>query len=367
MAKLTNLIRSLMCRTALVAVVTCITLAAAAPAQATHFRYGNLTWEPTTPARTIIFHLANAWRRDNNPSFNPCINVNTNAVTACSGGDGFALPGDVIREDIGGTRLAFGDGQFAGSPGNSNGPLYYLVTSVDVANNWLYGLAIDPNKSLPLKNTDIAHTYAGNTASFAAEVNDCCRISAAVAPNAHINNPDKGYTLGTTVTFGNNTCPVSTQVPIVNCVYPGICNFGVPASDTNGDTLHYRLATSTEANRQNLLNSSTDNVNGVFRQPGPPNAPNAASVAPNTGVYTWNTTGATIGPVGYNTLYSTQVIVEDLTGPGGSVKCQTPVDFLIQLVPPVNHPPVCNVTSPQNVTAGNNLSFGGVGIRPGRR
>jgi hypothetical protein len=49
-------------------------------------------------------------------------------VIACSGGDGFAAPGDVIRENIGDTRLDFGDGSpTIGSPGN--GGLFYLVTS----------------------------------------------------------------------------------------------------------------------------------------------------------------------------------------------------------------------------------------------
>jgi hypothetical protein len=50
---------------------------------------------------------------------------------------------------------------------------------------------------------------------------------------------------------------------------------------------------------------------GSFRQPGPTLAPNAASINPTTGVYSWNTTGATLGPVALNTLYSTQVTIEE--------------------------------------------------------
>lgn len=58
-----------------------------------------------------------------------------------------------------------------------------------------------------------------------------------------------------------------------------ICTFRVPATDPNGDTLKWRLATSTEAS-----GSST-----AFHQPGPPNATNAATINANTGLYTWDT------------------------------------------------------------------------------
>ena len=101
---------------------------------------------------------------------------------------------------------------------------------------------------------------------------------------------------------GANHPPVSTMPPIVTCPKNGICTFPIPASDPDNDTLTCRLSTSTEAG------GSTG-----FDQPGPPNAPNAASVNNLTGVYTWNTTGATIKPSG-TTYYSTQVTIEDRDG-----------------------------------------------------
>jgi len=111
------------------------------PASATHFRYGHLTWQIVS-GRTAEFTLQNVFRRDDSPTFNPCVNPSTNTTIACSGIDGFPLPGDVIREDIGDTRLNFGDGSpTVGSPGN--GGLFYLVTSVDPINNWVFGLALD--------------------------------------------------------------------------------------------------------------------------------------------------------------------------------------------------------------------------------
>src|SRR6185369_4003 len=125
-------------------------------AHATHFRYGHLTWQLVS-GTTVEFTLQNVFRRDGNPTVNPCVNPTTNTVIACSGGDGFAAPGDVIRENIGDTRLNFGDGSpTIGSPGN--GGLFYLVTSFDPANNWVFGLAIDP-AVLPAIDTSIRHTY----------------------------------------------------------------------------------------------------------------------------------------------------------------------------------------------------------------
>ena len=53
-----------------------------------------------------------------------------------------------------------------------------------------------------------------------------------------------------------------------------------------------------------------------------------------TGVYTWDTTGAMLGASGFNTLYSTQVVIEDLDATG-NVKSKVAVDFLMQLVPSV--------------------------------
>jgi hypothetical protein len=58
----------------------------------------------------------------------------------------------------------------------------------------------------------------------------------------------------------------------------------VPASDANGDTLRWRLATPLEA----------DSVAPGLVQPGPPNATFASAINATTGVYTWNTIGATL-------------------------------------------------------------------------
>jgi cysteine-rich repeat protein len=315
-------------------------------AHATHFRYGHLTWQLVS-GTTVEFTLQNVFRRDDNPTVNPCVNPSTNTVIPCSGGDGFAAPGDVIRENIGDTRLNFGDGSpTVGSPGN--GGLFYLVTSVDPTNNWVFGLAIDP-AALPAIDTSIRHTYAPGT--WIARIDDCCRISPAVAPNAHINNPDLDYRVETQVVVGmGNSSAVSALPPIVTCPQNALCTFLVPATDPDGDTLRFRLSTAPEADT------------GAFTQPGPPTAPNSASIDPSSGVYSWNTTGATLGPVALNTLYSTQVTIEERDAQN-NLKGKVAIDFFIQLVPQVNEPPdfndppTCNTSTPSPVFANTPLSF----------
>ncbi len=318
-------------------------------AAATHFRYATISWQPVAggPANAVEFTLQAAWRRNASPSFNPCINVVTNTTTPCSGADGFAAVGDVIREDIGETLFVFGDG----SPpvGSPTGGLYFLVTAIDPANNWLLGLALDP-ASLPAIDTSIAHTYP-HQGPFTARIDSCCRIAANAFPNAHVNNPDGEYEVQTIVRPGTgNRSPVTAMPPIVNCPQNAVCQFQVHASDPDGDPLRWRFSSSSEAG-------------SGFDQPGFPGsgAPIPASVDPNTGLYVWDTTGATI-VANRNTLYSTQVTVEELDG-SGNVKGKIAVDFFIQLVedfgvPPVfDHPPTPTCGSTQVVTAGQTLTF----------
>src|SRR6185295_7194593 len=187
-----------------------------------------------------------------------------------------------------------------------------------------FGLAIDP-AALPTIDTSIRHTYAAGT--WTARIDDCCRISPAVAPNAHINNPDLDYRVETQVVVGmGNSSAVSALPPIVICPQNALCTFLVPATDPDGDTLTFRLSTAPEADT------------GAFTQPGPPDATNAASINPTTGIYSWNTVGATLGPVALTTLYSTQVTIEERDA-SNNLKGKVAVDFFIQLVPQTNEPP----------------------------
>jgi hypothetical protein len=324
-----------------------IQIATVAPARATHFRSGHANWSALA-GTTVQFTIQASWRRNNTPSFNPCIDVATNTIKPCSpGADTFPKVGDVMREDIGNTQFFAGDSSPGiGSPAGNHG-LYFLVTSIDPVNNWLFGLALDPN-SLPAIDTTIEHTYPG-AGPYTAYFDSCCRISdsAAAAPNKHINNPDLDYRVEMLVKPGTpNDSPVTSMPPIVTCPKNAPCFFTVPASDADNDPLTFRLSSAAEAG-------------GGFVQPGPTDAPNAASINATSGLYSWNTTGATLAAGALNTLYSTQVTIEE-RNLANAVKGKVAVDFLIQLVdnfgvPPVFSSPTCGSTV--NVTSGQSVTF----------
>lgn len=298
----------------------------ASPAWATHFRYGHITWT-NVPAgsNTVAFTIQDAWRRDGfsqacvNPATGTAMTAPT--VVPCTGPGGAPGNGDVFFETVGTTQFDFGDGSpLLGSPVNRG--LLYKVTSIDATNNWMFAFALDPN-SLPSVSTTIQHTYA-SAGPKTAKIDDTARISHCVSPNAHINNPDAAYRLQTIVNVGaGNSSPVSGLLPIILCPQNGLCTFTVPASDS--DPVSFRMSTLGES--------------GLVAQPGPPQCPNAASIGSTTGVYTWNTTGCVLagsstgsggcGNASLNTLYSTQVMIEEANGSGVKV----PLDFLIQLVP----------------------------------
>ncbi len=117
----------------------------------------------------------------------------------------------------------------------------------------------------------------------------------------------------TTIDFSRETnSPVSTVPTIVNCSGAN-CSFSVPAGDSDGDTLQYRLATGTE--------------DGGISQPA------GLSINATTGVVSWNTAGRTLG------FYSVQVVIEARRN--NNLISQVAVDFLINLTnAPVGSPPV---------------------------
>jgi hypothetical protein len=306
---------------------------AASPAGATHshFRYGHYTWVPGA-GNDIVFTVQNGWRR----TANSCVDVSTNQYTSCSAPDGYPAVGDVIVEDTGGTVFDPGDGSpVIGSP---LGPLYYLVTSIDPdpAEDWLTGSALDPN-SLPAIDTSITHTYPapGNYVAF---TDSCCRIGTLV-------NATGSYRVETIVNVGTgNRSPVSALPPIVNCPVDAQCSFSVPGSDPDSDTLTFRFSTPSES--------------GIPNQPGPPFAPNAATIDPNTGQYNWDTTGAG----GAGSLYASQVTIEDRDATG-SLKSKVAVDFIIKLVtvqgaaPVFDSPPTPACGTTHTVRLGRTITF----------
>lgn len=323
-----------------------------APASATHERATLITWAPTT-GNSVEFTITGAWRRSAYSTGNGRCRDVTDTVAPvlrsipCTGADGFAGVGDVIVESLGGTQFNPGEGSPISSP---LGALLYRVTAVDPVSDWLYATALDP-ASLPAIDTTIAKAYS-DSSPRTAYIQDCCRVSNDPGANQHINNPDGNYRVETRVTPGTgNRPPVSTMPPIIPCPRNGLCSFQIPASDPDGDTITYRFSTAAEAS-----GSSSG-----FDQPGPPDAPNAASIS-NAGLYTWNTVGATVGSSGSNTYYSTQVTIEDRDG-SNLVKSKIAVDFLIQIVdqagvaPTFDEPPTPECGSTVTVDPGDAVSF----------
>ena len=305
-----------------------------ATAEATHFRYGHYTWEPGS-GTAVSFTLQNAFKRS--VYFMTCVNLTTLQDQSCSAEDGYPAVGDVIRESVGGTTFDPGDQMTIGGDA-----LLYLVTSIDPVADWLFGVALDTT-ALPNLVTNITHDYGSGSdaTTFLGFSDSCCRLGANDTPNAHINNPDGNYRIETQVTPGHpNRPPVSALPPIVGCPINGLCTFRVVAFDPDGDALRFRLSTSDEAGRPGEANSPPP-----FIQPGPPPASNAATIDPQTGQYTWDTNGATLGPEGFNTLYSTQVTIEDVDG-SGQAKSKVAVDFLIQLTPNLGSPPAFEAPTP---------------------
>jgi hypothetical protein len=286
-------------------------LAVADPAHATHYRYGTMSWEPTENANEVVFTGAQAWRSSffGNPPLGSIVNVGS--ITT---GDGGSVP------------------------------LNVRVVSINTLNDWFFGIFVDANGA-----EGIQHTYPAqnnNGQPWEASWSSCCRISPRSSGNYHVNNPDQSMALETRIDLAQvgNSAPRTNLPPIMNCPLGMLCSIHVPSLDNEGDTLSFRLASTTEAG------------DFAYVPPGTPFAPNPAQIHPTAGTITWDTTGATHDAdwANWRTLYSMQVVLED-----GRTK--TPLDFFIRIIPADAQVPywfdtsVCGTT--QTIIAGNTISF----------
>ncbi|TCJ14349.1 HYR domain-containing protein [Flaviaesturariibacter flavus] len=258
---------------------TFLFLFAALAAEASHFRYGNISWRWVS-GRTIEFKVSQAYRRSYTTTF-------TNAVV------GSTVSG------IG--SLNFGD--------NSAGTINLVVSSVNVAEDWIYGEAT------------LTHTYATD-ATFTAFFSGSARLS-----NLQ-NNWDLAYRQEVKVTIGGavlgNSGPVSGMPPTVNVPLNRQATFQLAATDPDGDALTYRLATSAE-----MGGTGTHTRNGVTTtvdQTPPP----SMTVSPG-GLVSFNTTSSTAG-MALNNLYSAAFVVTDARG------ATTMIDLMILIVQPSTPP-----------------------------
>lgn len=239
-------------------------LTAATTAQATHYRYGSLTWRQDLTAdpsgRTIVFKVSQAFRED------------------------FPWPGGPpIVGDVENTGdLSFGDATTA--------PILLAVTSVDIPDNSFFG------------EVEIRHTYS-SSGSYVAFFTGGNRLSPPLQ-----NNADQSWYVKTNVTAGlpTNSSPISTLPAVVNlAVGQAAATFTVPGTDPNGNPLTYSLATPAD------LAVPFVNAPGLTITPG--------------GVASFSTVGKTVGHF-YNAIVkisdgSTTIMVDFLiriVGPSAS-------------------------------------------------
>ncbi|MGN6647811.1 MAG: T9SS type A sorting domain-containing protein [Cytophaga sp.] len=166
--------------------------------EATHFRYGSISWQHVS-GNTYQITVSQAWRK----SFFPNV-----------------VPGGIVQTGT----MTLGDG--------TSVSVNLRVTTIDPVEDWFYGVYIF-NKTYPatpaIKNYDVIFT-------------GCCRISTLL--NAH----DQTYRSFTTVNVGtqNNNSPVSAMDPIKTVQQNTFDSFQVPFFDSDADTLTYRLATAAD-------------------------------------------------------------------------------------------------------------------------
>ena len=219
----------------------------AGTAEATHGRYGSITWSVPNPAtpNVIKVRVETAWRR----SF-------------------FGAP--VIGTTIAlGSVLVTADGGPAAPPGSF--ALNPTVTSVNTVEDWV----------MTVQETN--YTFPAATANYMLSFDTCCRISTLRDGNNDIN-----FRLTSRVTVrmppnAINRPPITATLPIVSLPLNIVSSFTVPAFDPDGDAMTFRIATNAESTLNTL-------------------AP-AGFVINSAGVVTWTPTAAG--------LYTTQVVVTD--------------------------------------------------------
>lgn len=160
-------------------------------ANASHFRYGNISWKQVpNNANAIEFKISQAWRRSY---------------------FGSPMIGSIINS-----------GSF--NSGVSNHTINLEITSINVAEDWFYG------------EYSVVVTYPG-PGTYNALFGGCCRISSLT------NNRDLDFAIRSTVTVGNNNdAPITTISPYINLsIGNALATYQLQSTDPNGDSLTYSL------------------------------------------------------------------------------------------------------------------------------
>jgi hypothetical protein len=268
----------------------------AAPAAASHYRSTQLTWTKVGPT-TVRFHSTLSHRRS-----------------------WYGTPGSNLGDKH----------TFYVATGNTYNyaTIEHTVVAVDEANDWL------------LMEGEGTYQYPG-VGPYTASLEECCRLG---GTDGHINNDSDDNRIETLVNLAaTSASPSSAISPIVDCPKNGRCTFSIPATRPEGDGLRFRFSSTFEAT------GNQESEYGLFNQPGPPFAPQAATIDPTSGLYSWDTTGAKLADPGKDTYYSTQVTIENLSR--GQVVSKTAVDFFIRIADTsANRPPAFACPTPADGT-----------------
>ncbi|KAM9996421.1 hypothetical protein ACTFIY_002619 [Dictyostelium cf. discoideum] len=219
--------------------------------EATHFRFGTMSWMPMGSHNTIKFTSNYAFRIGFFKKFDKGCKV-----------------GDVVK--VG--DLDLGDSETVVD-------VNLVVTSVNVVDNWFTG------------EFSYTHTYDSikvgkKAATYKVVFTDCCRIKSL------LNNPEGSWYVSTSVVVDPNQgsdvstfnrSPVSGMVPIITLNRDKNNQFLIPASDPNGDKLTYSLS----------------NAYTMDQPPG-------LSIDSNSGIVSFK-------PVSSG-FYSTQIMIKDTKG-----------------------------------------------------
>ncbi len=220
-------------------------------ANATHFRYGNISWtRDVTNPKKVTFKVSQAWRTSYFYSgTTPSVGAQMSSQTV----------------------LDFGDGN------TSN--ITLTLSSVNTTDDWMYG------------DYTVTHTYTNYTSDYTASFSNCCRISTLQ------NNHDLNFTVSSIVKGAATPImysPVSTENPIVNMpVGQTYATTTLPATDPNGYALTYTLTPNGKFGASTVQPASSSNF----------------FINSTTGVISFNTAGLTVG-----NLYNTSITVTNSVG-----------------------------------------------------
>lgn len=251
---------------------TVFVLVLSSPAEATHFRYGNIRYtipDPNSPL-TVRFEVVTAWR----------------------------------AEFVGTSTLEFGDG-------SSNADLQGVEIGSGV------DTSAPPDNAYKVMRYTATHTYPA-PGVYTAFFDGCCRI----ADPTNINAANDGYRVSAVVdiTPGNKGNAVSVVPAIVQMQINGTRTLQIVAVDPDGTPVSCRFATAAEMG---------DELNTII-PPSIPASGNKPTLTPSMNppgcVMTWNTTGAVD-----KQKYAIQVILES-ANPQNTNKSTSVLDFFIEMV-----------------------------------